>query len=152
MTIVARRGRIIAESRRRPRGFDRVAAPDARSEAGRDLARIALDIVVRAIDPATLPRRWSTSAFAREVATVRAQLAPIQSRRGLAESFGREAAIAATTTPATIVLPEPPGPVRVAYAIRWLELGDERIRPSWDAWIGLPACVAPGQRNGEITT
>jgi hypothetical protein len=151
MTIVARRGRIIAESRRRPRGFDRVAAPDARSEAGRDLARIALDIVVRAIDPATLPRRWSTSAFAREVATVRAQLAPIQSRRGLAESFGREAAVAATTTPATIVPPEP-GPVRVAYGIRWLELGDERIRPSWDAWIGLPAGVAPGQRNGEITT
>jgi len=152
MTIVARRGRIIAASRRRPLGFNRLAPPDARDVAGRDLARIALDVVVRAIDPVTLPRRWSTPAFAREVAEVRAQLAPIQSRRSLAESFGREAAVAATTTPVTIAPPEPPGPVRVAYAIRWLELGDERMRPSWDAWIGLSADVAPGQRNGEITT
>jgi hypothetical protein len=152
MTIVARRGRIIAEPRRRPHGFDRVAPPDARSETGRDLARIALDVVVRAVDPATLPRRWSTSAFAREVALVRDQLAPIHSRRSLAESFGREAAVAATTTPATIVPPQAPGPVRVAYAIRWLELGDERSRPGWDAWIGLSAGVAPDQRNGEITT
>jgi hypothetical protein len=51
----------------------------------------------------------------------------------------------------------PPGPVRVAYAIRWLELGDERLRPSWDTWIGLPglrepADVSSAQRNGEITT
>jgi hypothetical protein len=152
MTIVARRGRIIAEPRRRPHLFDRAAPPDARSNAARDLARIALDVVVRAVDPVTRPRRWSTSAFAREVAAVRAQLAPIHSRRNLADSFGREAAVAATISPPTIVPPEPPGPVRVAYAIRWLELGDERIRPRWDAWIGLPGGVAVDQRNGEITT
>jgi hypothetical protein len=156
MTIVARRGRVIAERRRRPHGFDPVAPVVARSEEGRELARIALDVVVRALDPASLPPRWSTRAFAREVAAIRAQLAPIRSRRSLIDSFAREAAVAATATPPTADPAAPPGPVRVAYAIRWLELGDERLRPSWDAWIGLavhqPAGVLAAQRNGEITT
>jgi hypothetical protein len=165
MTIVARRGRVIAEPRRRPHGFDRLVPVVPRNETGRELTRMALDVVVRALDPATLPPRWSTRAFAIEVAAVRAQLAPIRSRRSLAESFGREAAVAATATPPTTDPTTPPGPVRVAYAIRWLELGDERLRPSWDAWIGLPAlsrrsdpsdpselAAASSQRNGEITT
>ncbi len=137
MTIVARRGRVIAEPRRRPLGFDRSAPPDTPRAVGRDLSRIALDIVVRSLDPATLPTRWSTRAFGREVALVRAQLAPIRSRLALADSYRREAAVAATATPPTIDPPEPPGPVRVAYAIRWLELGDARIRPSWEVWTGL---------------
>ena len=152
MTVVVRRGRVIAEPRPRAIRFDRMAPAASRHEAGRDLARIALDVVVRAVDPVSLPRRWSTLAFAREVAAVRAQLAPIRSRRSLAESFGREAAVAATLTPPTIDPPEPPGPVRVAYAIRWLELGDDRIRPSWAEWTGQPARLFPDQRNGEIST
>jgi hypothetical protein len=160
MTIVAHRERITAEPRRRPHAFDRVAPADARSEAARDLARIALDVVVRAVDPPTLPRRWTSPAFAREVAAVRAQLAPIQSRRILAESFGREAAIAVTKTPPTIEPPEPPGPVRVAYAIRWLELGDDRSRPTWEDWTARSWSPSAGaglgaqnpQRNGEIST
>jgi hypothetical protein len=152
MTVVVRRGRVIAEPRHRSIRFDRIVPVDARSDAVRDLARIALDVVVRAVDPASLPRRWSTHAFAREVAAVRAQLAPIRSRESLAESFGREASVAATLTPPTVVPPQPPGPVRVAYAIRWLELGDDRIRPGWAEWTGQPVFAGPDQRNGEITT
>ncbi|HEX5825476.1 MAG TPA: hypothetical protein VFY18_13540 [Candidatus Limnocylindrales bacterium] len=155
MTVVARRGRVIAEPRPRIIRFDRIAAPGVRSEAARDLARIALDVVVRVVDPASLPRRWSTPAFSREVAATREQLAPIRSRRSLADSFGREAAVAATLTPLTIDPPEPPGPVRVAYAIRWLELGDDRLRPSWPDWTGRtgrPADLPADQRKGEITT
>jgi hypothetical protein len=152
MTVVVRRGRVTAEPRHRSIRFDRVAPPGTRREASRDLARIALDVVVRAVDPSSLPRRWSTHAFAREVAAVRAQLAPIRSRQSLTESFGREAAVAATITPPTIDPPEPPGPVRVAYAIRWLELGDDRLRPSWAEWTGQPVRPVPDQRNGEITT
>ena len=151
MTLVARRGRVIAEPRPRSIRFDRIVPAAPRHEASRDLARIALDVVVRAVDPTSLPRRWSTLAFAREVAAVRAQLAPIRSRRSLAESFGREAAIAATLTPPTIDPPQPPGAVRVAYAIRWLELGDDRVRPSWAEWTGQPAPCVSDQRNGEIT-
>jgi hypothetical protein len=152
MTVVVRRGRVHAEPRHRSIRFDRVAPPSTRSEAARDLARSALDVVIRTVDPSSLPRRWSTHAFAREVAAVRAQLAPIRSRKSLAESFGREAAVAATLTMLTIDPPEPPGPVRVAYAIRWLELGDDRVRPSWAEWTGQPICAEPDQRNGEITT
>jgi hypothetical protein len=137
MTIVARRGRIIAEPRHRSPRFDRIAPPAVRHEAARHLARLALDVVVRSVDPRAVPRRWSTPAFAREVAAVRAHLAPIRSRSNLAESFGREAAIAATIAP-VVVPSEPPGPVRVAYAIRWLELGDDRDRPGWEAWTGRP--------------
>jgi hypothetical protein len=84
---------------------------------------------------------------------VRGQLAPIRSRDALAESFRREAAVAATATTAPSTT-EPPGPVRVAYAIRWLELGDDRNRPRWEDWTarspGPPWAAA--QRNGEITT
>jgi hypothetical protein len=157
MTVVVRRGRVHAEPRHRSLRFDRVAPAGFRHEAARDLARIALDVVIRAVDPASLPRRWSTWAFAREVAAVRSQLAPIRSRECLADSFGREAAVAATVTPPRIDAPEPPGPVRVAYAIRWLELGDDRFRPDWAEWTGQIARPAgqrpsPDQRNGEITT
>jgi hypothetical protein len=152
MTVVVRRGRVTAEPRHRSIRFDRFAPVGSRSEAARDLARIALDVVVRAIEPASLPRRWSTHAFAREVAAVRAQLAPIRSRRSLAESFGREAAVAATIIPPSVDPAEPPGPVRVASAIRWLELGDDRIRPSWAEWTGQPPAPVPDQRNGEINT
>jgi len=152
MTVVVRRGRVIAEPRHRSIRFDRIAAVDARGEAAHDLARIALDVVVRAVDPASLPRRWSTPAFAREVAAVRAHLAPIRSRASLVECFGREASVAATFTPPTIDPPETPGPVRVAYAIRWLELGDDRVRPGWAEWTGQPVFAGPDQRNGEIST
>ena len=152
MTVVVRRGRVIAEPRHRSIRFDRIAPVDARREAAHDLARLALDVVVRAVDPASLPRRWSTPAFAREVAAVRAHLAPIRSRSTLAECFGREASVAATYTPPTIDPPEPPGPVRVAYAIRWLELGDDRVRPGWPEWTGQPILVEPDQRKGEIST
>ena len=65
--------------------------------------------------------------------------------------------MAATATPLSIDPPEPPGPVRVAYAIRWLELGDNRIRPSWEDWTGQAANpsadvrLTAAQRNGAIT-
>jgi hypothetical protein len=152
MTIVARRRRVIVGPRRRRAEIDRVGPAHAGRDARSDLARIALDIVVRSLDPASIPPRWSTHAFGREVALVRRQLAPIRSREALAESFRREAAVAVTATagPST---GEPPGPVRVAYAIRWLQLGDDRNRPSWEDWTARPpgSPSAGSQRNGEIT-
>jgi hypothetical protein len=159
MTTVARRGRLIAAPRRRSTGFDRIVSAAARTEADRELARIALDVVVNAIDPMTLPPRWSTGAFGREVGAVRAQLAPILSRRSLAESFGREAAVAAVGAVAVaegsgLPRPRPTDAVRVAYAIRWLELGDDRLRPLWEHWTGTATSGQHplAQGNGEITT
>lgn len=173
MPIVVRRGHVIAEPRSRLLRFERPATaaiaatpvgidpgpPDLRHE----LARLALDVVVRTSEPVDLPHRWRGFAFAREVDRTRAQLAPIRTRRALLTSFAREASIVVTApSPASL----PPGPVRVAYAIRWLELGDARPRPSWAAFVAGPVEIvsaalggetsvpAPraAQRNGEIST
>jgi hypothetical protein len=77
---------------------------------------------------------WGEPVFAREVDQVRAQLAPIRDRRGLAASFGREAfrtldASERSERPAGI------GAVRVAYAIRWLELGRGVRQPAWSSLV-----------------
>jgi hypothetical protein len=77
---------------------------------------------------------WGVPAFAREVDQIRAQLAPIRDRRGLAASFGREAfrtfAARDAKRPTDAI-----GPVRVAYAVRWLELGRGIRQPAWSALV-----------------
>ncbi len=140
MSIVARRGRVVAEPRSRLLRFERpstagAAAGTIGSQIGpddprRDLARLALDLVLRTSEPLRLPERWTRTPFGREVERTRGQLAPIATRTALAASFSREATVAATRT-APLSPTDPPGPVRVAYAIRWLELGDGRTRPDW---------------------
>lgn len=79
---------------------------------------------------------WGEATFAREVDAVRRQLAPIASRRGLASSYLREAfrvhADAGVRGPAGF------RPADVAYAIRWLELGDGVARPRWTASSAAP--------------
>lgn len=73
------------------------------------------------------PRRWQGAAFGRHVDLVRTHLAPIGSRRLLAASFGSEAFHGSRRAPGLVEH----SPVRVAYAIRWIELGDGQGRPSW---------------------
>ena len=134
-----------------------LAVPDPRHE----LARLTLDLVVRTAEPADLPARWTTYPFGQEVDRTRGQLTPIRSRNALLASFSREASIAATRGIVEAGLPA--GPVRIAYAIRWLELGDGRSRPAWASFVAGPVDVVAGalagagqpaddQRNGEITT
>jgi hypothetical protein len=74
------------------------------------------------------PAGWGDAAFAREVELVRCHLAPLRNRRTLTASYGREAFQAldvARSRPATL------GPIRAAYAIRWLELGTGASLPAW---------------------
>jgi hypothetical protein len=176
MSIVVRRGQAIAEPRPRLLRYDRpvpglvasspvrpgVLGPDPRHE----LARLALDLVVRTAEPADLPVRWTTYPFGQEVDRTRAQLGPIRSRAALLASYSREASIAVTRGALETGLPS--GPVRVAYAIRWLELGDGRPRPAWASFVAGPvdlissaiggaggpmgASRSGDQRKGEITT
>jgi hypothetical protein len=171
MPIVVRRGRSTAEPRSRLLRFERPTgvAPGATAigttppgpDLRHELARLALELVVRTAEPADLPARWTSHPFCAEVDRTRAQLAPIRSRAGLIASFSREASIAVTRT--SDGSPPPIGPVRIAYAICWLELGDGRRRPAWPVFaagpaalvaaaIDLPLAAAPDQRNGEITT
>ena len=63
------------------------------------------------------PQRWKASGFGRRVEDVRSQLAPIVAPTLLEDSFAREAA--------------PSEPVRIAYAVRWLELSESRALPDW---------------------
>jgi hypothetical protein len=71
-------------------------------------------------EPSRRPQRWSAPAFARQVGLVRVHLAPIRSRASLAASFGREAFHASRPTSAGAAM----SPVRIAYALRWLELDE----------------------------
>lgn len=90
-------------------------------------------------NPKERPDLWGGRAFAREVELIRAHLAPLRHRRSLAASFGREAfqSLGAGRDGGTdlSVL----GPIRVAYAIRWLELGLGRSLPTMVELLGQPA-------------
>jgi hypothetical protein len=80
------------------------------------------------------PSGWGEAAFAREVELIRCHLAPLRNRRSLTASFGREAfqTLDVDQTP-----PRPLGPIRAAYAIRWLELGSGTSLPAWGRLLAL---------------
>ena len=103
----------------------------------RALALDALDVLRILRDHPRDAGPWGVPAFAREVDEIRAQLAPIRDRRGLAASFGREAfrALGArrVTHPSDGI-----GAVRVAYAVRWLELGRGVRQPAWSSVASDP--------------
>jgi hypothetical protein len=135
----------VSPSRRRPRQpFD---APPAPPSPARELARRALD-VLRQARLASPPERWLRPGFGREVDLVRLHLGPVRTRAALAGSFGREAFnIAADDRRPGAPRPnravesgEGPsiGPVHVAYALRWLELGDGRRRGTFIEWLADP--------------
>lgn len=93
----------------------------------RALALDALRLLRRLRDPARRPDRWSQPSFRREIELVRAHLAPLRSRKALAASYGREAFHTTLDTAAR----DDPGAVRVAYALRWLELGIGDVAAFW---------------------
>jgi len=95
----------------------------------RALALDALRLRRALRDPQRLAGTWAEPAFAREVELIRLHLAPLRRRSGLTASYGREAfqALGASEPRAAEAL----GAVRVAYALRWVELGDGRQRPAW---------------------
>ncbi len=98
----------------------------------RVLALDALRLLRDLRDPARWPDRWGDPAFARQTAQIRRHLEPLHSRRTLAASFSREAFQVA------IEPGDPVSPIRVAYAIRWLELGVGVDRPGWSVLIAAP--------------
>jgi hypothetical protein len=74
------------------------------------------------------PPSWSSPGFVARVESARSQLAPLRSRRLLQASFAQEALHLHQVT-------ELPTAVRVAYAIRYIEL---RLGPGMlAAWPGL---------------
>jgi hypothetical protein len=93
----------------------------------RALALDAMRISRALRDPSRRPARWAQASFGAQVELVRRHLAPVQSRRSLAASFGREAFHIVPTAAEH----DDPNPIRLAYALRWLELRDGVCGPSW---------------------
>jgi hypothetical protein len=123
-------------------------SPPAPASPARELARRALGVLRRARQ-ASPPERWFEPAFGREVDLVRLHLAPVRTRAALASSFGREAFNVRTVDRRADTTSS--GPVSVAYALRWLELGDGRHRGAFDAWLADPA-ERTAQVNRSSTT
>jgi hypothetical protein len=138
-----------AGTRRRESARRTFDAPSAPPSPARELARRALDVLRRA-RPASAPEQWLRPGFGREVDLVRLHLTPVRSRAALASSFGREAFNVAADEPSTEEATSI-GPVHVAYALRWLELGDGRRRASFVDWLADPAERTP-QMNRSSTT
>ena len=106
-----------------------VAVPAPVPAPARALALDALRLLRRLRDPSRRPERWSQPAFGREIELVRAHLAPLRSRKALAASYGREAFHLALDD----IAKDDPGAVRLAYAVRWLELGTGDVGRIWPA-------------------
>ena len=97
----------------------------------RALALDALLLIRLLRDPSRRPARWQQPAFGAEVELIRRHLAPVRSRQALAASYGREAFhLAPARSDQT-----DPSAVRLAYALRWLELRDGATGPSWTSLL-----------------
>jgi hypothetical protein len=90
------------------------------SAPARALALDARRLLRRHADAAQRPPTWSDPWFEGQVAAVRRHLAPLRSRQALASSFARESFHHDRGRADT---PDATDPVRLAYAIRWQELG-----------------------------
>lgn len=110
-----------------------ILAPAPVPAPTRALALDALRLIRGIRDPSRRPARWAEPDFGREIEMVRRHLVPVRSRRSLVASFGREAFHIAPTT----VEREDPSSIRLAYALRWMELGDGVIVPIWPRLIAL---------------
>lgn len=109
-------------------------APAPAPAPHRALALDALRLRRGLRDPHRRPMGWGDPAFAREVELVRCHLAPLRNRRSLTASFGREAF---QTLDLDRARPRPLGPIRAAYAIRWLELGGGATLPAWSRLVTM---------------
>ena len=106
---------------------DGLQAPAPVPAPARALALDALRLLRRLRDPARRPERWSRPAFRREIELVRAHLSPLRSRKALAASYGREAFHVSMDRSVR----DDPGAVRIAYVLRWLELGEADVAAVW---------------------
>ncbi len=95
------------------------------------------------------PPSWSGARFAARVEAVRSQLGPIHSAETLDSSHSRESHASAGSACAGRSARDRlvHCPVEVAYALRWLELTDQRPCPPWPellvAWLASPPSRAP---------
>jgi hypothetical protein len=108
-------------------------APAPVPAPARALALDAMRLTRAMRDPERRPARWAQPGFGAQVELVRRHLAPVQSRRSLAASFGREAFHIVPS----VVEDDDPSPIRLAYALRWMELGGGSAGSDGPLWAAL---------------
>ena len=106
---------------------DGLQAPAPVPAPARALTLDALRLLRRMRDPARRPEQWAQPTFRREIELVRAHLSPLRTRKSLAASYGREAFHLSMDQ----AVRDDPGAVRIAYALRWLELGEADVAALW---------------------
>ena len=114
------------------RSVSRATDADDALDVTRAFALDALRVGRVLRDRSKWPASWSQPAFGIEVERHRRALSRTRTREDLTAGYAQDVfdqAEAATH-------PSQESPVRVAYALRWLELFDDATAPSWPALVG----------------
>ena len=114
--------------RRRPR-VDPDIDPTLESERALVIDALRLGRLLR--DPARWPALWSQPAFGAEVERFRRHTAWLTTPEALVAAY--DADVRGVTRPSADQAEG--SPIRVAYALRWLELQEGSTGPSWPAMV-----------------
>jgi hypothetical protein len=83
-----------------------------------------------------VPATWREAGFGARVERARLDLLPLSSPATLAESLAREAFHVRPWT-------DRPCAIRIAYAIRWIELASGVSLPAWRLWVARGVATHP---------
>ena len=110
----------------------RATAADDALDVTRALALDALRVGRVLRDRSKWPASWSQPAFGIEVERHRRALSRMRTRDSLIAWYARDVFGSADA----VAHPSQESAIRVAYALRWLELFDDATAPSWPALVG----------------
>ena len=114
------------------RSVRRATAADDTLDVTRALALDALRVGRVLRDRSKWPASWSQPAFGIEVERYRRELSRLRTREELVAGYGGD-----VFQPADVDMHHSQdSAIRVAYALRWLELFDDATAPSWPALVG----------------
>jgi hypothetical protein len=82
-------------------------------------------------DPTHWPALWTQPAFGAEVERCRRHISTLTTQEALAAAYDADVYAATRRSPEHAER----SPIRVAYALRWLELLDGATGPSWPAMV-----------------
>ena len=109
----------------------RIAGAHAALEHERAIAIDALRLGRLLREPASWPRRWAEPAFGAEVERCRRHVADLTTQEDLAAAYEHDVFELLSGGRGDPVA----SPIRVAYALRWLELQEDSIGPAWPAMV-----------------
>jgi hypothetical protein len=109
----------------------RLSGTQVALEHERALAIDALRLGRLLKEPAMWPRRWAEPAFGAEVERCRRHVADLTTHDSLASAYAYDVFERLTGGRGDAQV----SPIRVAYALRWLELQEDAIGPAWPAMV-----------------